>query len=359
MKKTELSIIITAYNDQDYILQCLDSIQAQEGFKQHEVIIVDDASIDNTPQFLDEFADAYQNVRVIHLTKNSGVSVARNVGIDEANGKYLIFIDADDKIGADVNAFDNYFEIPTYCETIANLDYKESDIPHRLRNKPFTSQHFTNKFFTNLLHAAYETKADVVLGGKITLNNGTGCITRQVYENAATYGQSPKDKSIVLAQAETRESANYALYSRKMLDKNNLRFLANMKLDEDILFCMLAVLYADRVATTPNVTYLYNRHSNSLSNISDAKEFTQKYAIAHIQRYSVLLNKLYDRPHYAKTFNTYMAKFAKHGQKHQYKLKNFPPKKCAFCCNLTCTACPIAEQMPTLFQKNIEQYLGR
>ncbi|MBO7644968.1 MAG: glycosyltransferase family 2 protein [Alphaproteobacteria bacterium] len=71
MQNTELSIIIPAYNAQDYIVRCVESIMRQRGADRHEIIIVDDGSTDNTPKTLDAIAEIYKNIRVIHQKNES------------------------------------------------------------------------------------------------------------------------------------------------------------------------------------------------------------------------------------------------------------------------------------------------
>ena len=356
MKRPELSIIIPVYNCEQDIARCLWSIKRQKGFDQYEVILVDDCSTDNTPMFLELFASSYKNVKLISHKENAGVSVARNTGIAASTGGHLTFVDPDDEVGLSIAKFNEYFKEPTYHEVIDNLDYKESYVPLCLKNKPIPTRYFTDTYFINMLNAAKNTDAEVILGGQIIINNDINCIVRQAYDKGTIYGKAPEDKDIILKQAELRESANFALYKRSLLDGHNLRFLANMRNDGDMLFCMLAVLYAEKVATIPDVTYFYNRHLNSISNISDPMEFKRKFAIANIQRYSVLLKELSKYPEYARIFNTYMGIFAANGQMHQYKKESFPPKQCIDCASDKCTGCKFMNPMSALIQQNIELY---
>lgn len=89
-----ISIIIPIYNVEQYLLQCVDSILAQTD-QDFEVILVDDGSLDGSPAICDEYTKKDVRVRVIHQ-KNSGVSVARNNGIEQAKGEWITFIDSDD-----------------------------------------------------------------------------------------------------------------------------------------------------------------------------------------------------------------------------------------------------------------------
>ena len=88
------SIVIPVYNVAPYLRECVDSVLAQE-FTDYEIILVDDGSTDNSPAICDEYAEKYSQIKVIHKT-NGGLSDARNFGIKEAQGDYLMFLDSDD-----------------------------------------------------------------------------------------------------------------------------------------------------------------------------------------------------------------------------------------------------------------------
>ncbi|MBR1627750.1 MAG: CDP-glycerol glycerophosphotransferase family protein [Lachnospiraceae bacterium] len=98
-EKIKVSVIMPAYNAEKYIRETLDSVlnQTLDGY---EVIVVDDGSSDNTPFILDEYASAYDFLRVIHK-ENEGPGPARNLGMDLANGEYYFFFDADDLLEYD------------------------------------------------------------------------------------------------------------------------------------------------------------------------------------------------------------------------------------------------------------------
>lgn len=96
MEVPQISIIVPVYNVEDYLRQCLDSIIAQT-FTDWECILVDDGSKDKSGSICDEYAQKDNRFKVIH-TKNGGVSSARNLGIEEAEGKWLYFCDADDSL---------------------------------------------------------------------------------------------------------------------------------------------------------------------------------------------------------------------------------------------------------------------
>ena len=103
---TKLSIIIPVYNVEKYLHRCMDSILANNGINNCEIILVDDGSKDKSPIICDEYAKKYDNIIAFH-TKNGGASSARNYGITKATGDYIWFIDSDDKIDNCIEYFIN------------------------------------------------------------------------------------------------------------------------------------------------------------------------------------------------------------------------------------------------------------
>jgi len=92
-----ISVIIPVYNVENYILYCLKSLECQE-YQNFEVIIINDGSTDNSENVIRKYADNSKLDIVIKSQINSGVSAARNAGIEIARGDYLCFIDSDDMV---------------------------------------------------------------------------------------------------------------------------------------------------------------------------------------------------------------------------------------------------------------------
>ena len=347
MKDTELSIIIPVYNGQDYIVRCMDSIMRQQGADQYEIIVVDDGSADDTPKILDAAANVYKNIRVIHQ-KNAGVSVARNNGIVASHGKYVTFVDIDDMVGLKDKAFDEYFfgNDPRCFRYAGELIINNThDFPDTLSDK-----HFDDGYFVNMLHVAYKTNADVILGGKIDINRDEWYMRQYNHKSENIYSSAPNDKGRALEEANGRESANFALYKREMLNMHNLRFMVNMNLDEDILFCMLAVLRANTVATVPDVTYFYDRHVGTLSNMSDLEKYQKQAEIATDLRFSVLLTELAKIPQYKNVFSYWM---------HEYSQKPCQNRKPDCKYDEDCTHCPIAVKIMEECNRNINVFCNQ
>jgi len=90
-----ISLIIPCYNGEKTLSRAVDSVTSQPCFDLIELIIVNDGSKDGSGAIIDAYAAKYQNIREIYK-ENGGVSSARNLGMEQATGKYLAFLDADD-----------------------------------------------------------------------------------------------------------------------------------------------------------------------------------------------------------------------------------------------------------------------
>ena len=94
MRTPMVSIIIPVFNTEKYLRHCIDSVLSQT-YKDFELLLIDDGSTDSSGSICDEYAAQDARVRVFHK-ENGGVSSARNLGLDNAQGKYLMFLDSDD-----------------------------------------------------------------------------------------------------------------------------------------------------------------------------------------------------------------------------------------------------------------------
>ena len=95
---TKVSIIIPVYNVEAVLERTINSILQQE-YRNFEVLLINDGSTDSSGKICDYFAAIDSRIRVFHR-KNGGVSSARNVGLKNAAGEYIVFIDSDDVVEA-------------------------------------------------------------------------------------------------------------------------------------------------------------------------------------------------------------------------------------------------------------------
>ena len=96
MNNSLISVIIPVYNTEQYLRRCIDSVLAQT-FQDFELLLIDDGSTDSSGAICDEYAAQDARVRVFHK-ENGGVSSARNVGLDHAQGEWITFADSDDYV---------------------------------------------------------------------------------------------------------------------------------------------------------------------------------------------------------------------------------------------------------------------
>jgi glycosyltransferase involved in cell wall biosynthesis len=92
----DLQIIIPAYNVQEYLTECLDSILSQKTTYTYKIILIDDGSTDNTPRIVDKYS-SNTNIIAIHQ-ENCGLSGARNRGLSNIFARYITFVDSDDRL---------------------------------------------------------------------------------------------------------------------------------------------------------------------------------------------------------------------------------------------------------------------
>ena len=110
-----VSIIVPVYNVKSYVGECVESL-CRQTYTNLEILLVDDGSTDGSGEVCDEYADRDERIRVIHQA-NRGLSGARNMGLDDARGEYIAFVDSDDLVSTN------------YVETLYELLMKyEADI---------------------------------------------------------------------------------------------------------------------------------------------------------------------------------------------------------------------------------------
>lgn len=94
MERSTVSIIIPVYKTEQYLNECMDSVFKQD-YPYLEIVLVDDGSPDSCPVLCDQYAEQYENVKVIHQS-NCGSGLSRNSGMAASSGEYIFFLDSDD-----------------------------------------------------------------------------------------------------------------------------------------------------------------------------------------------------------------------------------------------------------------------
>lgn len=140
--KNLVSIIVPVYKVEKYIKECIDSILNQT-YKNLEIILVDDGSPDKCPYICDEYARKDSRIKVIHK-ENGGLSSARNLGIDIAQGDYIQFVDSDDLIDSRMTEILFTNLINTNSDISCCCYYYSEKKSENINDKPETIKEFTS-----------------------------------------------------------------------------------------------------------------------------------------------------------------------------------------------------------------------
>lgn len=213
-----ISIIIPVYNAEKYICECVESLYRQ-GLEEtfFEVILINDGSTDKSMEIISSLIEKHSNLLLINQT-NQGVSIARNNGLQKAQGEYVWFVDADDLI------VDNCLPQLLDLTEKYNLDILKIGLA----------------FFR---HSPDEIMAETPAQNYVCKNGGT----------SFSEDYSPKQEFVFLY-----------LYQREYLISNHLHFLEHISFCEDMHFTISAILPASRVIYYPIQVYLYRQHETSV-----------------------------------------------------------------------------------------------
>lgn len=240
--KYDVSIVIPVYNVEDYLKECIESILKQDyDINKLEIILIDDGSIDNSLNICKKYREQYKNIKLIEQP-NSGVSKARNNGIKNSLGKYIMLLDSDDTLSKSAikNLF-NFFE----------QHYNEIDIvtyPIKFNRH--------GKISKNIRYDAYD--------------HGTGIydVNEYIYLNQSTVNIMIKNE----------------------FEKTNL-YNENMKLSEDQNFDTEMIMKKEKIGYVNEAIYYYRKYDASVS----ASRNNPYYCFDNIMSYNELLLKQYKK----------------------------------------------------------------
>ena len=220
MYNYKVSVIVPVYNAEEYIGATLDSIINQD-FNSYEIIVIDDGSTDGSPEIINEkLTKSTADYRIIRQ-ENAGVSSARNRGMEEAIGEYLVFIDADDYVtGNHLSELYNGETDFSMVQFIKKENDKLSE-PHRFSTESITCEEFIKK----------ELRMEMPFN----------------------FWQ--------------------LMYKASIIKENNIRFNPDLIYGEDIDFALRALLYGDEIAISNEATYYYIQHPQSAIKTSEYRRF--------------------------------------------------------------------------------------
>lgn len=227
-----LSIIIPAYNAEQYISDCLDSI-IRNVKHEYEIIVINDGSTDRTGELCDKYARANENIKVIHQS-NKGPSYARNIGIANASGEYVWFVDADDTV-------------PVTCNRLISY-VKES------------------------------ANADMIIGD-VCFYDKNNKLTR--YLRTDTEGYVSIDDLLDLMTGIKKEQYMYyvwnKIYKLKLIKKNSIYFKIDLRLGEDFLFNCSYYSICKNICIVSECMYnYYKRDEKSLTGMFNENELERR-----------------------------------------------------------------------------------
>ena len=136
MRYPKISVIVPIYNSEIYLYRCIDSILSQN-YNDFELLLIDDGSTDKSGIICDEYAKKDSRIRVFHKD-NGGVSSARNVGLDNANGEWITFADSDDCLFPEwLGNFNKSVDIDLSCQGMVTDKPLEKYLSHTVYSFDF------------------------------------------------------------------------------------------------------------------------------------------------------------------------------------------------------------------------------
>lgn len=250
----KFSIIIPCYNVEKFVQKCTSSILVQKGFD-FEMIMINDGSKDNTLHVLENLAVKDNRIKIINQ-ENKGLSGARNTGIENAKGDYIMFVDADD--GLEPNAFEliskNFNQEDLFCFSY-NRVFENKIVPRNLKINGVYEAAFVQRRMVGLI------------------------------------GDELRDPS----QADGLVTAWGKIYKTEIIKKNEISFLDTKMIGtEDALFNIQYLEYADKVNVLNLPLYNYFKVNNSsLTNLYKPYLF-QQWKTLYQKISEIILNKNID-----------------------------------------------------------------
>lgn len=249
-----ISIIVPVYNTEKYLRRCINSILAQT-YVDYELLLVNDGSTDGSGNICDEYAKNDSRVRVFHKT-NGGVSSARNVGLEEAQGEWVTFVDSDDWI-------DEHFLMKMSENISSEVDVIVSSV---FSDKCIDAQEFVNEMLKrslppqvwgklyrrNVLKRSLQLPRDLFWGEDLVTNVlvGLGISGKVKITNVCLYIYDINESSISNNRVVSLEYEEYFLHVlQSRMGVNNVKYYEDalnytkLYILEDLIVCKQAVDY--------------------------------------------------------------------------------------------------------------------
>lgn len=252
----KISVIIPCYNVSQYIDRCLNSVASQTiGTEQLEIILVDDGSADDTYLHLSAFEQKYpDNTILIKLDENSGLSAARNIGMEYSSGEYIAFVDSDDVIA------ESMLEKMVEVITREHADMVECSF------KGFSK----------------ESECKVTGSGKIRRFDLNDDNVRREY----------------IVDIAVKTAVWGRLYNAELLKRTGLSFIEGYYY-EDVFYSGLGMFLMDSVCNIDETLYFYFVNDTGIINSSDNSKLKQETIVIRLMLEDLnrrnLLDDIFDR----------------------------------------------------------------
>lgn len=256
MELPVISVIVTAYNAELWLDRCINSIISST-FREIELILIDDGSRDRSLEIMMKYKKMDHRISVKHIP-NGGPGHARNIGIDQAQGEYVTFVDADDCISGN---------ILEKCNNVIK-QYKPDLIDFNFYYVPEDGH-------------AYPAKSNNI--SKNQLLNRNFLLEKVIPVMINVDGNM---------QYFIENYACMKLFKRKILDREGIRFDENRRKGEDRLFNVCFLKYAQTYWSLPDYGYYYIKTPNSLSVSFDQTVLNS--IIVNFEKYFSLFGDMYN-----------------------------------------------------------------
>lgn len=267
MKKLPFfSIIVPVYQSKDFLMKCVANIQ-QQTFKNIEIILVDDGSTDGSANLCDELAAIDKRIVVIHK-QNGGASSARNVGIKNSKGKWIIFVDSDD-IVSEVMC-ENFFK---YIKQSKTNDFIACNFA------PNKGQLIRTTSYNHIILDLESVEQN---------ENLVNCMLLLDYHNFSLNFRNAFGNNVVL------NSPCAKAYSYQFIKRKKILFHTNVKYAEDMLFNIEILINGAKGIYVNDAVYFYNKNFNSATRRNYVPGIIENYvAYKKIVEDIITNNKLY------------------------------------------------------------------
>ncbi len=156
------TIIMPSYNSEKYISNTIQSVLNQT-FRNFELIIIDDESVDSSPKIIEKFAKSDERIIFLKNKKNLGVSVTRNIGLKQSRGRYIAFIDSDDewfqeKLEKQINILESMKNVALVYSSYQIIDENDGVVKEKLVPKNVTFDNLLKENFICLSSICFDRR---------------------------------------------------------------------------------------------------------------------------------------------------------------------------------------------------------